>query len=810
MSYARSLFVVSVAVGTVACTALLGDFAVSGGAGPAAAGDGGDGGGEGGAVAVTITPAEIKVGILRPFAFVAAGGDVTWSVQEGAPGGTVDPSGRYASPDKPGVYHVVATSKLDPTKSATATVTVVPLGVDVLAGQVGGPGNIDGPLERAHFRGPRAMAISNAGVQVTYISDTGNSTIRRWSGGNAVTTLAGNPALQGTADGVGAAALFRNPSDMVLNEGDGKLYVLDQGNYCIRKVDPATGAATTLSGTCGTNAHKDSPPDAAPNGATFENLDAMVLSTYRDALYVCEIGNTFRGVRRVDIATGRATSILTGLNNSCRMTSDFYRHEVYLNDNDNAASIRKFTDVASLTSPTLTQLAVLPSGGYSTRGMVAETGYGNSDDVYVLASQDPAIWRYSIRNNVWDSAPYAGASGTAAQRFEDGPLATARLSRPYGLFPHPQQGDLFVFDGNAVRKLDTYQQTLKTVLGLAPNDAPIDGARATQRFTHPIAVASDDAGNLYVADMGFEAQNNTIRKFDPKTATLSTLAGVVWRATPADPLRDGPHDVAKFGITWDLVRVGADLYVLDVFGHAIRKVSMTTGEVRTVAGELGVSGKSDGVGATAHFTFYGNGSASSLGGALATDGTDLYVTDSGNFAVRKMTLATGAVTTLAGGTKGSANGVGAAAQFQAPLGLAYADGFLYVSDVVDATIRRVDVKTREVTSFLGLVGQQGTQDGDAATATFNAPFRLAVDGIGNMYVSELALDSDRTGTGLMRRVDMKARRVSTFAGTRDRLGVGRGPLPSTLNCPAGLFVRPGGDLLFADLCDGVVGVVQPL
>ena len=202
------------------------------------------------------------------------------------------------------------------------------------------------------------------------------------------------------------------------------------------------------------------------------------------------------------------------------------------------------------------------------------------------------------------------------------------------------------------------------------------------------------------------------------------------------------------------------------------------------------------------------GSDNNVGAGITTDGTNLYVTDGANFAIRKIVIATGTVSTLAGGTKGTANGKGAVAQFLAPSGIAFLDGFLYVADSADHTIRKVDVATGEVTSFMGLSGQMGTTDGDASMAKLSFPGRVVVDGIGNLFFSESP--SVFSGSGVIRRIDLKKKVVLPFAGMRGQQGLSTGPLPATLNCPAGMSIAKNGDLLVTDGCDGVVAVISPL
>ncbi len=139
------------------------------------------------------------------------------------------------------------------------------------------------------------------------------------------------------------------------------------------------------------------------------------------------------------------------------------------------------------------------------------------------------------------------------------------------------------------------------------------------------------------------------------------------------------------------------LYVADL--EAIRAIDLATRSVTTLAGTL-QPGSADGTGADATFN--------SLSG-LALDGEgNLFVADTGNHTIRKIVIATGAVTTLAGSPRvaGSADGVGREARFNSPLGLAFdGAGGLYVSEV--AAVRKIELATRAVSTLLGQPGIRG-------------------------------------------------------------------------------------------------------
>src|SRR5262249_5190678 len=151
-------------------------------------------------------------------------------------------------------------------------------------------------------------------------------------------------------------------------------------------------------------------------------------------------------------------------------------------------------------------------------------------------------------------------------------------------------------------------------------------------------------------------------------------------------------------------------------------------QVTTFAG--GHEGSTDGVGAAAGFAFPADFTG------LAIDSGNLYVADTRNATIRKITLASAQVSTFAGqaGSTGSSDGVGEAARFNEPTGLASDGTYLYVSDSVNMTVRRIDLRTAEVTTIVGSAGGGGFADGPAAQAGFERPSGLAL-GDGSLYMA---------------------------------------------------------------------------
>ena len=299
------------------------------------------------------------------------------------------------------------------------------------------------------------------------------------------------------------------------------------------------------------------------------------------------------------------------------------------------------------------------------------------------------------------------------------------------------------------------------------------------RFS-PFGVAADSAGNVYVIDT-----SNTILKVTP-AGVVTTLAGTAstWGGA------DGTGAAARFSRPRGPAVDGADnVYVADRDNHTIRKIT-PDGVVTTLAGTAGVPGSTDGTGAAARFYF-------PEGVAVDRDG-NLYVGDSGNFTIRKITP-DGAVTTLAGaaGAPGNADGAGTTARFEEPRGMAVdGDGNVYVADTVGRTIRKI-TPAGVVTTLAGTADARGSADGTGAAARLDFPTSVAVDRDGNLYVTE-AFDST------IRKIT-PAGVVTTLAGTA---GV-PGPVDGTgaaarFGIPEGVAVDGAGNVYVADLGNGTV------
>lgn len=291
--------------------------------------------------------------------------------------------------------------------------------------------------------------------------------------------------------------------------------------------------------------------------------------------------------------------------------------------------------------------------------------------------------------------------------------------------------------GLALTALQSYAQsiyepyTFVTVAGKAGTSGSVDGMNSAAKFNYPIEVTMDEVGNLYVADLN----NNTLRRMSLVGTNwlVTTLAGLARHAGSAD----GTNDAARFNQPFGLaVDSAGNIYVGEAANNDIRKVTPvgTNWVVTTLVGAP-TPGSADGTNTAVRFN--------QPNGITMDSAGNLYVTDWYNTAIRKVTpVGTNwVVTTIAGKphSQGSADGIGSAARFTSPSGVAVDDsGNLYVTDAYAYTIRKVaPVGTNwMVTTIAGRAGVSGTRDGTNSTALFNEPSNLAVDRAGNVFVTE--------------------------------------------------------------------------
>jgi sugar lactone lactonase YvrE len=311
------------------------------------------------------------------------------------------------------------------------------------------------------------------------------------------------------------------------------------------------------------------------------------------------------------------------------------------------------------------------------------------------------------------------------------------------------------------------------------------GQAAFAQLGNPYGVAVDATGDQYIVDN----QNAVIRKIDP-TGVIKTVAG---NGTPGFAGEGGPATAAELmdprGVAVD---ANGNVYIADTGNQRIRKVDHSTGNIITIAGNgtAGFSGD-NGPGAGAMIN-YPRGVAVDAAG-------NVYFADTVNNRVRVI-APSGVISTFAGnGTAGFA-GDGATAvnaELNAPRGVVVdGSGNVLITDTGNNRVRRVDHATGVITTIAGNGTAGSTGDGSAATkAELSAPFGVAVDGGGNVFIAD-------TGNQRIRVVNHQGLITTVVAACGAGAGFsgdGGWATGARLNSPLGIAVDVYGNLYIADV-----------
>lgn len=328
------------------------------------------------------------------------------------------------------------------------------------------------------------------------------------------------------------------------------------------------------------------------------------------------------------------------------------------------------------------------------------------------------------------------------------------------------------------------QDRVTTLAGQVLVSGITNGPANNAAFNDPAALVADTVGNLYIAD----SQNHVIRKIGTN-GLVNTFAGQAGmrgssNGSGLQSQFDTPSGIA--------IAPNGDFHVSDTGNHTIRKIT-PAGVVTTIAGMPGQSGFTNGTGSSARFN-------SPLGIAVGSNGT-IYVADSGNHLIRKIS-AGGVVTTFAGSPEnwGSTDGVGPAARFNGPVGVALDDqGNLFVSDSFNHTVRKIAPDGR-VSTWAGMPGLDGYGDGQTQSAKFCKPAELAMDRRNNLFVAD-------SGNHVIRKIAHDGR-VITVTGRAGANGSADGINGAArFFNPYGLAVAPDGALVVADAYNELLRVV---
>ena len=603
-----------------------------------------------------------------------------------------------------------------------------------------GPGDIStvaggyigdgGPAASARINSPSRVAVDGAGN--VYIMDTYNQRVRMVTG-TTITTVAGNGISAFTGDNALAVAASINEANGVAVDAAGNIYIADSFNQRIRKVNASNPKnISTVAGSGGLGYGGFGGDDAAATSASL-NYPYSVTTDTRGNMYIADANNN-----RIRVVNSGGTISTIAGNGTGTFAGD--------GDSTWNSSLNYPTDVA----------------------------IDSSGNIYIADTNNHRIRKVNMSTYIITTV---AGNGTAAFAGDGNLAVDASLNGPFGV-ALDSSGNLYIADkyNNRIRKVDTAGY-ISTVAGSGQYDYSGDGSSATSAgLRYPAGVAVDASGNIYIADQN----NDCIRKVTASTGWISTIAGNPINAVYGN---NGPAASASLNYAHG---VGADangnVYIADTKNMMVRKVT-PAGVITTIAG---IGPDSGGYGG-----FGGDGSSATAAqlnnpyGVAADAAGNVYIADSYNNRIRKVTASNGYIDTVAGD--------GTATVLNGPRGVAVdGAGNIYIADTDNHRIRKV---TGVVISTIAGIGTAAFS-GDSASATLaglNTPTGVALDTAGNIYIAD-------SGNNRIRKINASDGKINTVAGNGVSAfsGDGASATAASLATPYGVAVDAAGTIYIAD------------
>jgi len=566
-------------------------------------------------------------------------------------------------------------------------------------GGIASTGCADGTGTLAQFG--MLLGLTNDGTNL-FAMDFSNHVIRQIVISTAVvTTLAGSAGTMGSANGTGTAATFTNPAFVTYSGGS--LFITETTPHTIRKLNVSTKVVSAVAGLSGTFGNTNGTGTAAlfntPYGITNDGINLYVAdtgnNTIRQIVMATNVVTTLAGGGAAGNQAGAGDGTGTGFNGAyfaAPFAITYINGNLFVSDTGNN-SMRKIVASTGVTTTVAGASGSFSFDGaeYNARFALPSSVTTDGTNLYIAESASSIIKKVVISTGV--ATTLAGGSttttgtcgGIASATCADGTGTLARFNNPQALTTDGT--NLYVADtmNHVIRQVVIASGAVTTIAGSPGSIGITTGVAGTAaRFNTPqgITVAgSGAAAILYVSD----TMSHTIRQINVSTQLVTTVAGGAYAAGNVNAVGTAARFNMPKGITTD----GANLYLVDSFNHLIKKIPVASWSVTTLAGGTTGGGQcgifwnatcKDGLGTLAQFF-------NPVG--ITLDGTNLYVTDTGNFNVRAIAIATGNVTTVAGSASPSGGqSDGTSAQFSNLTGVTTDGRYLYVTDGI-GNIRKI-------------------------------------------------------------------------------------------------------------------------